>query len=79
MFALTAHGDHHVVMDQTQTAAGTAQDEHSVAPAVAAACSRCGRDGEFDFGDVWLCLDCYHVAGSTCAGLNRPTPTDNVC
>jgi hypothetical protein len=35
-------------------------------------CARCGRDAQFDFDELWLCLDCYHVAGSTCAGVNRP-------
>jgi hypothetical protein len=32
---------------------------------------RCGRDAELDIADVWLCFDCYHIAGSTCAGLGR--------
>jgi hypothetical protein len=36
------------------------------------ACARCGRDADFDFVDLWLCLDCYHIAGSTCAGVGRP-------
>jgi hypothetical protein len=35
-------------------------------------CARCGRDAQFDFDQLWLCLDCYHVAGSTCAGVTRP-------
>jgi hypothetical protein len=35
------------------------------------ACARCGRDADFDFVDLWLCLDCYHIAGSTCAGVGR--------
>lgn len=44
-------------------------------------CTRCGRDAEFDFGPVWLCLDCYHIAGSTCAGVARPAEAagDPVC
>ena len=37
-------------------------------------CARCGRDAQFDFDELWLCLDCYHVAGSTCAGVNRAGP-----
>jgi len=41
-------------------------------PAPAPACARCGRDAQFDFDQLWLCLDCYHVAGSTCAGVQRP-------
>jgi hypothetical protein len=30
---------------------------------------------------MWLCLECYHVAGSTCAGVApaRQEPTDPVC
>lgn len=36
------------------------------------ACQRCGRDGEHDFGDFWVCTDCYHIAGSTCSGFARP-------
>ena len=36
------------------------------------ACVRCGRDAQFDVAELWLCLDCYHVAGSTCAGITRP-------
>lgn len=43
-------------------------------------CDRCGRDADFDFGALWLCLDCYHIAGSTCAGVGRtPAPSDSVC
>jgi len=38
---------------------------------VAQACARCGRDADFDIADLWLCLDCYHIAGSTCAGVGR--------
>ena len=34
-------------------------------------CARCGRDSELEIADLWLCLDCYHVAGSTCAGIGR--------
>lgn len=32
---------------------------------------RCGRDADIDIAAVWLCLECYHVAGSTCAGIGR--------
>jgi len=42
-------------------------------PAPAPACARCGRDAQYDFDELWLCLDCYHVAGSTCAGVQRPS------
>ena len=49
----------------------------------AAVCVRCGRGAEFDFEAFWLCLDCYHAAGSTCAGIGsgpddadrQPEPT----
>jgi hypothetical protein len=44
-------------------------------PATAPACARCGRDAQFDFDQLWLCLECYHVAGSTCAGVSRPVDT----
>lgn len=40
-------------------------------------CDRCGADAPYDFADVWLCLDCYHVAGSTCAGIGRPWPASD--
>jgi hypothetical protein len=45
-----------------------------------APCARCGGDAEADFGTLWLCLACYHVAGSTCAGIGvGPAPTEPVC
>ncbi len=34
-------------------------------------CARCGGDSDVDIASLWLCLDCYHVAGSTCAGIGR--------
>ena len=34
-------------------------------------CARCGRNSDFEIAALWLCLDCYHVAGSTCAGIGR--------
>jgi hypothetical protein len=34
-------------------------------------CARCGHDSDFEIAALWLCLDCYHVAGSTCAGIGR--------
>jgi len=34
-------------------------------------CARCGRDSDLEIAQLWLCLDCYHVAGSTCAGIGR--------
>lgn len=38
-------------------------------------CARCGGDAELDIASLWLCMDCYHVAGSTCAGIGRiPAP-----
>jgi ribosomal protein L37E len=44
------------------------------------ACARCGRDADADFGALWLCLDCYHVAGSTCAGIGfGPTRVEPTC
>jgi hypothetical protein len=43
-------------------------------------CVRCGGEAPYDFGDTWLCLECYHVAGSTCAGIGRwNAPADPVC
>lgn len=36
------------------------------------ACARCGGDADFDIAALWLCMDCYHIAGSTCAGIGRP-------
>lgn len=43
-------------------------------PAVAAPpepCSRCGGNSDFEIASLWLCMDCYHIAGSTCAGIGR--------
>jgi hypothetical protein len=43
-------------------------------PSVAAPsepCARCGGDADFDIASLWLCIDCYHLAGSTCAGIGR--------
>jgi len=56
-------------------------EHRSVAPPSPPPCLRCGHDADVDFGDLWLCLDCYHVAGSTCAGVARSTgePADPVC
>lgn len=34
-------------------------------------CARCGGDADVDIASLWLCMDCYHVAGSTCAGIGR--------
>jgi hypothetical protein len=34
-------------------------------------CARCGGDSEFEIASLWLCIECYHVAGSTCAGIGR--------
>ena len=34
-------------------------------------CARCGGDSDFEIASLWLCIDCYHVAGSTCAGIGR--------
>jgi len=34
-------------------------------------CARCGGDADFDIASLWLCVDCYHIAGSTCAGIGR--------
>ncbi len=34
-------------------------------------CARCGGDADFDIASLWLCIDCYHIAGSTCAGIGR--------
>lgn len=42
-------------------------------PALPQPCTRCGRDADFDFGALWLCVDCYHIAGSTCSGVTRAT------
>lgn len=44
-------------------------------------CGRCGGPAEYDFATLWLCLDCYHVAGSTCAGIGQSTTPapDAVC
>lgn len=45
----------------------------AVAPA--APCARCGADADFEIASLWLCVDCYHVAGSTCAGIGRGVVT----
>lgn len=46
-------------------------------------CQRCWGEAEHDFGDIWLCTDCYYIAGSTCAGIPRPVAEepapDEVC
>ncbi len=34
-------------------------------------CARCGADADFEIAELWLCVDCYHVAGSTCGGIGR--------
>jgi hypothetical protein len=34
-------------------------------------CVRCGADSDFEIASMWLCVGCYHVAGSTCAGIGR--------
>lgn len=34
-------------------------------------CARCGGDSDFEIASLWLCVDCYHIAGSTCAGIGR--------
>ena len=34
-------------------------------------CARCGGDSDFEIASFWLCIDCYHIAGSTCAGVGR--------
>jgi hypothetical protein len=36
--------------------------------AAARPCAGCASDAALDFGTTWLCLACYHVSGSTCAG-----------
>ena len=38
-------------------------------PVTTGICVRCLHDADVEIGDVWLCLDCYHVAGSTCSGI----------
>lgn len=46
--------------------------------AAARPCAGCGSDAALDFGTTWLCMACYHVAGSTCAGAplaDGPNPT----
>ncbi len=40
-------------------------------------CARCGGDADFEIAALWLCVDCYHVAGSTCAGIGR-TPASSI-
>jgi hypothetical protein len=47
-----------------------------VDPVTAPACARCGGPAEHDFVTLWLCTDCYHIAGSTCAGVPAPQPGD---
>jgi hypothetical protein len=60
------------------TMAGMQQPEE--ATTTVHACVRCGGEAPYDFGDTWLCLECYHVAGSTCAGIGRwQAPADPVC
>jgi len=39
-------------------------------------CARCGRDADFEIAALWLCTDCYHIAGSTCAGIGRVPTTE---
>ena len=34
-------------------------------------CARCGGDSDLEIASLWLCVDCYHIAGSTCAGIGR--------
>lgn len=34
-------------------------------------CARCGGDSDFEIAALRLCVDCYHIAGSTCAGIGR--------
>jgi hypothetical protein len=41
-------------------------------------CARCGGDADFDIASLWLCMDCYHIAGSTCAGIGRVPATTHV-
>ncbi len=50
------------------------------APGARAACDRCRADADFEIASLWLCIDCYHAAGSTCAGIGRgpaPAPAPN--
>ena len=47
-------------------AAGTPTAAPAASPP---ACDSCGRDADFEISQLWLCLDCYHIAGSTCAGV----------
>lgn len=55
------------------------------APGIRPGCDRCGADADFEIASLWLCINCYHEAGSTCAGIGRgpapsdPTSTDQVC
>ena len=42
-------------------------------------CVRCAHDADVEIAGIWLCMDCYHVAGSTCAGIASPTPADPTC
>lgn len=48
----------------------------AVAPT--APCARCGADADFEIASLWLCVACYHVAGSTCAGIGRGAITPRV-
>ena len=46
----------------------------------AGVCARCAHDADVEIGGVWLCVDCYHVAGSTCSGIGTlATPVDPTC
>jgi hypothetical protein len=43
-------------------------------------CDGCGRHADFEIARLWLCVDCYHTAGSTCAGVRTPErAADPVC
>jgi hypothetical protein len=82
--AARRRGGHHGVVERTATSAPAPTvdaTDAALGPAGASEpCARCGRDADADFGSVWLCLDCYHVAGSTCAGIGvGSAPTDPVC
>lgn len=49
-------------------------------PPAPRACARCLADADVEIGGFWICLDCYHVAGSTCSGLGSPArPADPTC
>ncbi|HEX6887281.1 MAG TPA: hypothetical protein VF143_04170 [Candidatus Nanopelagicales bacterium] len=49
-------------------------EQVDVDPVTAPACVRCGGAAEHDFVTMWLCTDCYHIAGSTCAGAGASGP-----